>query len=292
VKWFIDRFSVWFSHGLLGPYVIDPKHFSQVMLLNESSLIREAERRSLTQENIQNKENRMFGRGPRFPGPDFREPEMLGGPDTGNGPIFELDVPRLGVSPHKNDLPLADPADLAEIAKDPTKSMHIDGKSRSIRHYGETATIVLEDDQICELSFQSEPEPRRVVINDTIVVRCALNAPTYTEFVLHGEIHRIKIGSPSRELWIDGEWYDCYFNRKIRVKIGAGWHSVVLDGPLPSVKIGAQRPDLCRGRLYLLVDGDVEHRIPLYLDRKPQLAEVSSLLLFLLIYIFLFFAQK
>jgi pre-mRNA cleavage complex 2 protein Pcf11 len=267
------------------------------MLLNESSLIREAERRSLTQENIQNKENRMFGRGgPRFPaaGPDFREPEMLGGPDTGNGPIFELDVPRLGVSPHKNDLPLADPADLAEIAKDPTKSMHIDGKSRSIRHYGETATIVLEDDQICELSFQSEPEPRRVIINDTIVVRCALNAPTgYTEFVLHGEIHRIKIGSPSRELWIDGEWYDCYFNRKIRVKIGAGWHSVVLDGPLPSVKIGAQRPDLCRGRLYLLVDGDVEHRIPLYLDRKPQLAEVSllSLIFAYLPYLFLSFAH-
>jgi hypothetical protein len=139
-----------FGFHMFYDYVIDPIHFSQVMLLNESSLIREAERRSLTQENIQNKENRMFGRGgPRFPGPDFREPEMLG-PDTGNGPIFELDVPPaagrlLGVSPHKNDLPLADPADLVEIAKDPTKSMHIDGKSRSIRHYGETATIVLED---------------------------------------------------------------------------------------------------------------------------------------------------
>jgi len=66
----------------------------------------------------------------------------------------------------------------------------------------------------------------------------------------------------------------------MKVKIGPGWHSVVLDGPLPSVKIGAQRPDLCRGRVFLLVDGDVEHRIPLYLDRKPQLAEVRARLIF------------
>jgi pre-mRNA cleavage complex 2 protein Pcf11 len=171
---------------------------------------------------------------------------------------------------------MADPTDLAEIAKDPTKSMNIDGKPRIIRHYGDTATIVLEDDRICELSFQSEPDPRRVLIDDSLVVYCPLNAVTFTEFKLNGAVHHIKIGSPSRELWIDGEWYDCYFNRKIKVKIGGGWHTVLLDGPLPSVKIGSVRPDLCRGRIYLLLDGKVDHKIPIYLDRKPQLVEVSG----------------
>lgn len=108
------------------------------------------------------------------------------------------------------------------------------------------------------------------------MVYCPLNANEYTEFKLHGVAHQIKIGNPSRELWIDGEWYDCYFNRKIQVKIGGGWHSVLLDGPLPNVKIGAPRPDLCLARVFLLLDGNVDHRIPIYLDQKPQLVEVSG----------------
>ena len=36
------------------------------------------------------------------------------------------------------------------------------------RYYGETATIVLEDNKICELSFQKEHEARRIVVDDTV----------------------------------------------------------------------------------------------------------------------------
>ena len=36
----------------------------------------------------------------------------------------------------------------------------------------------------------------------------------YTEFNLNREIHRMKIGLPTRELWIDGEWYSLCFNEK------------------------------------------------------------------------------
>ena len=36
----------------------------------------------------------------------------------------------------------------------------------------------------------------------------------YTDFNLNHEIHRMKIGLPTRELWIDGEWYSLCFNEK------------------------------------------------------------------------------
>ena len=254
------------------------------MLLKESSLIREAERRSLSQENIQNKENRrggMFGRGRGgrppggfLPSRDAEGPETSKheGPARANGAASSRMV-----SPHKNDLPMADPVDLAEIANDPTKSLNIDGQMRSIRHYGETSTIVLEDDKICELTFHSEPVARRIIIDDSVVVFCPLNAITASEFKLQGVTHRIKIGNPSRELCIDGQWYDCYFNNtKIKVKIGDGWHYVLLEGPLPSVKIGLPRPDLCLARVYLMLDANVDHRVPIFLDRKPQLVPVSG----------------
>jgi hypothetical protein len=262
----------------------------QVMALKESSLIREAERRVLSQENIQNKENRLggspFGRGggrppPAAGGRDFDGPEQHGGgkPPPGSS-LFELEMPRDGgrvISPHKNDLPMADPADLAEVARNPLKSMNIDGLPRHLRHYGDVTTVVLEDDKICELSFHSEPEPRRVILDDGAqVLYCPLNAVAATEFKLAGVTHRLRLGAPSRELWLDGEPYDCYFGRKIKVKIDNGWHSLLIDGPPPSVKIGAPRPDLCRGRVFLLPDGRVDQRIPIYLDRKPQLLEVRG----------------
>ena len=68
------------------------------------------------------------------------------------------------ISPHKNDLLLADPALLEQIRKDPTRDLNIDDHPRAIRYYGETATIVM-DDNICELSFK--PEPRLVMVDNT-----------------------------------------------------------------------------------------------------------------------------
>ena len=40
------------------------------------------------------------------------------------------------------------------------------------RYYGETATIVLEDNKICELNFKPERDARTIIIDDKIRVYC------------------------------------------------------------------------------------------------------------------------
>ena len=70
------------------------------------------------------------------------------------------------MSPHKNDLSLADPALLKQIRKDPTCNLNIDDHLRAICYYGETATIVMDDNNICEFSFK--PEPRLVMVDNTM----------------------------------------------------------------------------------------------------------------------------
>jgi len=108
-----------------------------------------------------------------------------------------------------------------------------------------------------------------------ITVWVDIGVNKYTEFSLDGRIHNIKIGKPTREVWIDNTWYECYFNSKIRVRIDGTFHSISLTGPPPSVDIGRPRPDLCRGRVYALRDGDFEGKTPLFLDNKPQLLIVN-----------------
>lgn len=268
----------------------------QVLILKEASLVQEAKRRSETQENKENRVGRWSPNqepaGPRS-GPDSGPPGNLSG-DNDRGPDskppYLLDIkvsPPAHLAhleqnapppPHKNDLPMADPTELELIQSDPTKTLNIDDCPRQIRYYGETATIVMGDERICELSFQPETEQRRIVIDDNIVVVADINANRYTEFMIDGVTHTIKIGSPTRELWIDSEWHECYFKQKIRVRIGSALHSVVLEGNPPSVAIGDPRPDLCPGYVHLIVDGnaDLNSSPRIFLDAKPQLVEIAG----------------
>ena len=146
---------------------------------------------------------------------------------------------------------------------------------RIIRFYGETATIVMNDENVCELSFQPDMEDRKVVINGNITISTRVNHG-YTEFEIDGEKHELKIGAPTRELWVDGKWYEFYFQNRAGVRIGNQMQEVFLDGPPPNVKIGEPRPDLCLGRVYAILDNDISSRMPIYLDRKPQLLQISG----------------
>ena len=251
---------------------------NQVMQLKETSLNREAEMRQNRdvelRQNQENKENRFQRRGvhgfpsagDRLNGADDRvEDKKIPHVDgTHNRPRTDI------ISPHKNDLPLANPTELEEIKKDPTRTLNIDDIPRAIRYYGETATIAMDDNLICELAFKPERESRCVLV-DNIAVYCEINTDRYTKFMLNGKTHKLRIGNPTRELWIDNEWYECYFNSKIRIKIDNNYHNIFLPGPPPSVDIGKVRHDLCRGRVYALLDGNLDSRTPLYLDSKPQL---------------------
>merc|ERR1712038_1957219 len=58
--------------------------------------------------------------------------------------------------------------------------------------------------------------------------------------------------------------------------IGSHMHEVFLDGQPPNVDIGQPRPDLCLGRIYALLDGNMNGRIPIFLDRKPQRIDIAG----------------
>merc|ERR1719445_704790 len=269
---------------------------TQVMVLKESSLIREQDDRMRAQEDKENRSrgggqernwNNFDGGRPNLLGPPPSGPEMNGSdPQDPKHPMSLLDMPPVSRpadmpptptrSPHKNDLPMADPMLLEEISSDPTKCLNIDDIARNIRYYGEIATIVMEDNKICDLSFQPDTEDRRVIVDDSVVIFTRVNETDYSTFTLNGEVHKIKIGPPTREVWVDGAWYECYFNNKVAVRIGATMHTVFLEGTPPTVKIGDPRPDLCLGRVYALLDGNLMDKVPIYLDRKPQLLDIAG----------------
>ena len=107
----------------------------KIMIVKESALIREA-------EII---DSRRGGRGGSFGGPFPGRGGLLGppppqagegGPPRGEGgPPSLLSLPAPATrSPHKNDLPMAEPGLLEAIEADPTKCLNIDDVPRTIRY--------------------------------------------------------------------------------------------------------------------------------------------------------------
>lgn len=82
---------------------------------------------------------------------------------------------------------------------------------------------------------------------------------------------RIRLGGPSRELYIDDRWYECYFGGlPIKVDLGNKKVSVKLEGPPPQVKIGSiKRTDLIVGKVHLILDA--RELVPVFVDSKPQM---------------------
>ena len=142
------------------------------------------------------------------------------------------------------DLPLANDADLAAALADPVKRIEIDQYPRDIRFYGETALIIMgpEAKDMRELRFKNEfgsSSHRRIIIDQKYIIPVEIASPGYKEFKLDdGITHTIKIGAPTRELWIDGQWHELYFNKSGNIKIGSSVHDVFLEGPSPNVDIG------------------------------------------------------
>lgn len=92
---------------------------------------------------------------------------------------------------------------------------------------------------------------------------------------------RVRFGAPTRELYIDGKWYECYFGGpSLSIDISGKMHSVQLEGPPPQVRTGVQRKDLVVGRVRLVVDA--KFNFDLYLDPKPQRLVLFSIGFFLL----------
>ena len=142
------------------------------------------------------------------------------------------------------DLPMANDTDLAVALADPVKRIEIDEYPRDIRFYNETALIIMgpEAKDMRELRFKNEfgsSSHRRIIIDQKYIIPVEIASPGYKEFKLDdGITHTIKIGAPTRELWIDGQWHELYFNKSGNIKIGSSVHDVFLEGPSPNVDIG------------------------------------------------------
>ena len=229
-----------------------------VMTLKEQTMMARADRRHENKENNLRMQHGPIGpwenpppgflhppqqqQGPPGPGPGPMPFGFMGGPEAGGG---MMPPPQGGPVHFNRDLPLAHEEDLELIAHDPYKSIQIDNHPREIRFYEESATCVMADNAVAELSFQrgEEPGTRQATIDGdaSVVPMLPLDTNEYTDFALDGVPHKIRIGAPTRELWVDGQWYELYFDKQIRIRIGQSFHSVGLVGPPPSVKIGDPR---------------------------------------------------
>ncbi|XP_075982116.1 pcf11 cleavage and polyadenylation factor subunit isoform X2 [Anticarsia gemmatalis] len=175
--------------------------------------------------------------------------------------------PPLGASPRDFPIPPTDFKVLEYIDQDPFKTIQIDGFPREIRFYGDTAVIMLEWDDPREIKFL--PGCRRVTFDNKDSIVLNFNEG-YKQVEIDDQKFDIKFGAPTRELYINGRWYECFFGgQPLGVIIDGKPRLVHLEGPMPQVDIGkVKRTDLVAGKINLIVNATQIY--PVYLDAKVQ----------------------
>ncbi|XP_018565201.1 uncharacterized protein LOC108906445 isoform X2 [Anoplophora glabripennis] len=153
------------------------------------------------------------------------------------------------------------------VNQDEIKTINIDGVPKDIRFYDETAIAFISWDNPREISFQDGT--RRVTFNNTESYLLGFNKP-YQEVLINGSPHLVRLGAPSREIYIDHVPYECYFGSVgIRIVLNGASTTVKLEGPPPQVKIGENmRTDLVAGKINLFINAQIV--VPVFLDAKVQ----------------------
>nr|CAH7763637.1 unnamed protein product [Callosobruchus chinensis] len=224
----------------------------------------------------------------RFPGPwrgrgrgrhwDNQPPQMgpRGGPRSWNAwrNVPPQSQPRDFIQldeemPGSPEMSSSDQLTNGAVNQDEIKTLNIDGVPKDIRFYDETAVVFINWDDPREISFQEDKKVRHVTFNDKETYSLGLGRP-YVEVQVNGKPHMVRIGAPSRELFIDHVPYECYFNSAgIRIELDGVPTTVKLGGPTPQVKIGERRrTDLVAGKITMFVDAVI--MVPVFLDAKPQ----------------------
>merc|ERR1712048_1362154 len=121
--------------------------------------------------------------------------------------------------------------------------LKIDEVNCFVRFYGEESTILIKSN-LYDLKFEDCEKEFACLIDGIAVL---VGTRKYTEFILQDEIHRIKLGSPKRELWIDGEWYSLYFDENpIVINLAGQDRKVFLQKTNMKIEVGkVARRDLC-----------------------------------------------
>ncbi|CAH0397606.1 unnamed protein product [Chilo suppressalis] len=162
---------------------------------------------------------------------------------------------------------------LEYIDQDPFKTIQIDGIPRDIRYYGDTAVIMMDWDDPREIKFL--PGSRRVTFDNKDSIVLSFNE-CYKKVEIDDQVFDIKFGAPTRELYINGRWFECFFGgQPLGVIIDGKPRLVHLEGPLPQVDIGkTKRTDLVAGKINLIVNA--VHICPVYLDAKVQKFQIEN----------------
>lgn len=155
------------------------------------------------------------------------------------------------------------------------RTINIDGIPREIRFYDETAIAFMDGTasrEPKEIGFQSGE--RRLCVNNNESIVLAFN-DSYKPFIINGKPFQIRFGSPTRELYIDNEWYECYFgDPAVGIVLDGNLHSFRVDGPPPQVRIGCMRTDLVAGKVDMYVDINI--KVSLFLDAQEQTFFVNN----------------
>ncbi|XP_050743057.1 uncharacterized protein LOC108022581 isoform X3 [Drosophila biarmipes] len=155
---------------------------------------------------------------------------------------------------------------------DVVRSITIDGGSKEIRFYNQVAIIFMDGDQPHEIGFQ---QGQRVILIDHNEPLPLCFNDDYKPFQLDGQLHRIRFGFPSRELYIDEHWYEIYFGGPpVSLPIGNKMHVIKAEGPPPNVDIGRVRRDLVVGKINMIVDAHTI--VPLFLDARQQTFQLGA----------------
>lgn len=150
-------------------------------------------------------------------------------------------------------------------------TIKIDNIDREIRYYDEVAIVFMDWDKPKEIGFQAGT--RRISCDDQWSMNLAFNAPSVT-WMIDGRPHQVRLGAPTRELYIDNKWHECYIGDPCRIELDGKMRTLVIDGPPPQVRIGDLRTDLVAGKINIIVDAKL--RVPVYLDGREQQFEVDG----------------
>ncbi|XP_014231028.1 uncharacterized protein LOC106655241 isoform X3 [Trichogramma pretiosum] len=171
----------------------------------------------------------------------------------------------------KIELPPPDMSLLKRIKSDTMSCIILDGQLRIIRHYGDTAVVFLANDDPRIITFQEGTRYFQVNKSTIELQFNDVEMPLYFD----GNVHMIKLGTPTRELYIDGEWFQSHFNgQEIKVTIGNEEIGASLHGPVPKVVIG-HKTDLVVASINLIIDHSKVQTI--FLDAKPQIVQFGDI---------------
>lgn len=158
------------------------------------------------------------------------------------------------------------------VNSDVVRTINIDQISREIRFYDDIAIAFMNWDEPKEIGFQSGQ--RRVIVDDKDSIVLGFNEPG-KPFIIDGKEYQIRLGSPTRELYIDGIWYECFFGEPpIGIQLDNKMRIFKIDGPAPPVKIGNLRQDLVVGKINMIIDA--KDMVPVFLDSKLQYFDIHG----------------